>query len=611
MVHREEDMLWNSLYTTSLGEQDVWYWRRIKPASLPGLITFPLTLTAKASGDYSATLRISQMSSCGAAVRQVRLLFNNLQVAEKSWGDAGVRECFVTVISGTLSQDAILQNGADVITWAVDSSVGYGEWLNWLEVEYQRQFLALDDELAFGGDLAGSWTYTLSGWTTDTVQIWDVTQPFTPTRILSPVVSGSGPYSVTFGYEHAAETKLIAVGSGAVRAPSRLTRYVPVDLDPDGGADWVAVTHSDFITAVLRLADYRASQGMRVVVADVEDLYNQYAYGIYQPVAIRDYLAHAQEWPGLAPGYALLVGDGHWNFKGVESCSYCSLEPIFIPPFMAVVDPYQGEVPADNKYATLLGDDLMPDIALGRLPVRTLTETELLVDKIIGHESDLVDQERWQLDVVFVAGAPKPGTDEDFYTPSDVNANQLSGPYQPVRIYHGQSPYTDTEETAMAVVDSFNRGAVMVTYHGHGGVMDWDDFFFATMTPLLTNTDRLPVVVSMDCLDTYFALPKLIHQALSEEMFRSSDGGSVGHWGSAGLGLPSDHNVLSWGFFNGLFPNGLINFGDAALAGKLELFSRPFQAENHNLHTFTLLADPAMTVIPTWLYLPLVMVGRE
>ena len=617
-VRREKDLLWNPLHTDDLDlllqDTDTWFWLE----SLGGSASLPITLTAIASGNYSATIRLKQFSDCrkwqdlGPGEHHVRLLFNGFLIDDQIWEGAGQGHCSVHLLSGSVSQSELLGGGLDTLTWAVDhSSTGRGEWLNWFEVEYQRQFVALEDELTFGGDLSGTWTYTLTGWSTDTVHVWDVTFPLTPTQLLSPAVSGSGIYSITFQSEHPTGTTFIAVGADRIRAPLSVAAYLPPDLDPPAGADWIAITHPDFITEVQRLADYRAGRGLRTVVVDVDDLYNLYGDGIYQPAAIRDYLAHALNWPSPAPAYALLVGDGNWNFKQVRGCSYCSPEPIYIPPYLAVVDPYQGEVPADNKYATLVGDDdWMPDIALGRLPVRTITETRLLISKIITHESQLINPLPWQYDVVLVADEYDDENYYDFANYSNVTAALLPDYLNAVKIYHDQSPYTSTDATRQAVGGAFNRGAALVSYRGHGGVQHWGGFFSVGYALTLTNTDRLPVVVSMDCLDTYFALAGSENQALSEELFRNSAGGSVGHWGSSGLGLPAEHQVLSDAFFTRLFRDGQTRFGDAALAGKLALFT--VNQDNHNLHTFTLLGDPAMLLIaqPS-IYLPVISRGGE
>lgn len=598
-VHLEEDLKWNTLHTVNLGPQDTWFWRRVRDVSQ---VTLPITLTAKAPGEYTATVRLKQFSDCRdstvAGEHRVQLQFNGLLLDDQTWSGVGTTHCSIHMLSGLISQTALLEDGDDQVTWSVLGTTNVGEWLNWIEVAYQRRFVALQDELTFGGDVAGTWTYTLTGFTSDTVTLWDITYPLTPTRVLSPAVSGSGPYTVAFQSQHLAGTTFIAVSDGSIRAPLSVTRYVPPDLDPPGGADWVAITHPDFLTEVQRLADYRASTGLQTMVVDVNHLYNQYSDGIYQPSAIRDYLAHALGWSGVAPGYALLVGDGNSNFRDVYDCYYysypiCYPEPIYIPPYLAIVDPWQGEVPADNLYATLVGDDAVPDIALGRLPVRTLTETALLVDKIIQHESQLLDPPQWRRDVVLVADESTPV--DDFHAQSDVTAALLPDAFNPVKIYHMLPPYTSTEATYEAVAGAFGRGATLVNYRGHGSIQNWGaQLFTVGDVPALTNTARLPAVLTMDCLDTYFAWPGA-WQALSEELLRHS-GGSVGHWGSSGLGYPAHHSLLNSGFFDALFHDGLNRFGDAAVAAKIDL-AAVAGGQDHNLHTFTLLGDPAMPLL--------------
>jgi hypothetical protein len=622
-VHLEEDLKWNTLHTVDPerpdGEtwQDTWFW---KYAYGGGEATLPVTLTAKAPGDYTATVRLKQFSDCRDSTplgpHRVQLLLNGLVLDDDTWEGVGAGHCSIHVLSGSISQTQLLENGGDLLTWSVLSSTNRAEWLNWVEVEYQRRFVALEDELTFGSDISGTWTFTLTGFANDSVVIWDISDLLTPTRVLSPAVSGGGPYTVAFQSQHLTGTTFIAVGAEGIRAPLSVTRYVPPDLDPPGGADWVAITHPDFLTEVQRLADYRTSRGLQAVVVDVNDLYNQYGGGVYQPAAIRDYLAHALTWSGAVPRYALLVGDGNPNFRGVDRCYYnsptaCYPEPIYMPPYLALVDPWQGEVPADDQYAMLPPGDALPDIALGRLPVRTLTETALLVDKIIQHESQLLDPPLWRGDVVFVADKID-GDGNNFYLQSDSVAALLPDSINAVKIYYTPltSPYSTTALTKQAVLDAFGRGATLVNYRGHGSITTWADFFEVGSALTLTNADRLPVVLTMDCLDTYFAFPGVSMQAISEEMLRREGGGSVGHWGSAGLGVPWQHSILHEGFVNALFYGGQVRFGDAAVAAKLHLASALGNGDHYLLYTFTLLGDPAMRLLP-WdrTFLPLITRG--
>src|SRR5690606_10972851 len=98
------------------------------------------------------------------------------------------------------------------------------------------------------------------------------------------------------------------------------------------------------------------------------------------PQAIRDFIAYAYaNWTHPVPTYVLLVGDGHFDFKNY----YGRDEGIFIPPYLANIDPWIGETAADNRYVTVSGNDLLPDLFLGRLPVKTAVETTQMVNKIL------------------------------------------------------------------------------------------------------------------------------------------------------------------------------------------------------------------------------------
>ena len=64
------------------------------------------------------------------------------------------------------------------------------------------------------------------------------------------------------------------------------------------------------------------SSSLSTVVIDINDLYNEFNFGIYHPIAIKNFLRYAfQNWD-TTPAYTLLVGDGHWNFHGHNLSDY-------------------------------------------------------------------------------------------------------------------------------------------------------------------------------------------------------------------------------------------------------------------------------------------------
>jgi uncharacterized repeat protein (TIGR01451 family) len=610
-VHTEQDAKFTHLHTTELGEVDTWYMQKTNGGSA---VTFPVTLTAVASGAFTGSVRLEQFSDCrytgSPELHQVQVRLNDVPIDTQTWqSQGGTDNCSVHLLSGPIAQEELLEGPGNTVTWIVSTTHPYGEWLNWWEISYQRELDAVDDRLAFGLDLAGEWVFTVTGFTTNTIAVWDVSSPSAPVRILSPVITGVGPYLVSFQLDRPEPGSAIAATSGSLETPAAVDEYSPPSLDPPAGADWIAITHHDFITEVRRLADYRQHQGLRTWVVEIDDIYNQYGAGIYQPAAVRDYLIHGLGWAPPAPSYVVLVGDGNWNYKSVPSCyAYCDPDPIYVPPYMGVVDPYQGQVPADNLYATLVYSDPIPDIALGRLPVRTITETAELVDRIIQHEAQLIGPESWQYDFTFLADEYDPSAG-DFHAQSEMVVNQLPAYLSANRIYHMEAPYTSPAATREALVRAFNEGTTLVNYRGHGGILVWGDdgFFSVGYLGLLTNTERLPAVFSFDCLDTYFAIPSL--QSLGETMVRNSPAGSVAHWGSSGLGISSDHLILNQALFSAIFERGLGRLGDAILAAKLDFAATGWQM--HNLHTFTLLGDPAMPLVASDLYVDKSAIGAD
>ena len=590
----EEDLRWNSGRTLELGELDSWYWdyAAINPLAPIVTKTQSIILPHPANSAVPATVQAEFFSECvyycSVEPHHAQAFLNGNLIDEQGQDGAWVnfdRRLF----QGEISQSEII-SGANQFDWVLRGDVvgvsSRSVYLNWIQVDYQRQLLAQDDGLEFGGNQAGSWTYQVAGFSGDGVGVWDVTDPLAPVRLDGVVTSGAGPYTATFGLSHAANERFIAAGSSQLLSPLSISTYVPPDLDPVDGADWIAITHPDFLSEAQRLADHRAEQGLRTAVVDVNDLYNQYSDGIFQPRAIHDFLQHAFLWPGDVPYYVVLVGDGNWNFP---QSPYYAVEPTYIPPYLGYFDPYQGEVPADNQYVTLVGDDVIPDMALGRLPANSLAQAAEMVDKIIAHDQQLLNPADWQFNVVFLADDPDAGG--DFDQQSEEIAGLLPAYLNPVRLYY-DSTFTQTSE----VVDAFNAGATLFNYRGHGSLEYWASaptLFDVNAISQLTNADRLPVVLTMDCLDAYFAYPG--QQAISEQLLRSANGGSAGHWGSSGLGLSSDHSILNRAFYEHLFDDGLNRLGQLVVASKADFAATGF--EQHNLQTFTLLGDPAMPLM--------------
>jgi len=159
------------------------------------------------------------------------------------------------------------------------------------------------------------------------------------------------------------------------------------------------LTHQAFYTDLVPLADYRASQGLRVALIDVQDVYDEFGYGLTGARPIHDLLAYAfDHWQPPAASYVVLVGDGNYdpkNYLGLNRTSY-------FPPYLAPVDPWITETAADNRYVTLTEGDNLPDMMIGRLPVNSAAQALTVVNKTLTYEQNPPPGD-WNQRAMFVA----------------------------------------------------------------------------------------------------------------------------------------------------------------------------------------------------------------
>ncbi len=355
------------------------------------------------------------------------------------------------------------------------------------------------------------------------------------------------------------------------------------------------VTHASLRPAAEALADWHRAHGRRALVVEVQDVYDEFNEGIFHPKAIPAMLAWAQtHWPGPAPRYLTLVGDGHWNFKNYNTARYGSW-PQLIPPFLAWVDPWSGETPADGLFGDLNGDSL-PEIAVGRLAVNSLDEAWTVVNKITSYDEGSRIQP-WQRRAVFVAD--RADSAGDFASYSDgIIQDTLPADMTAQRIYLGVN-VPDGASARFAITSTINAGAFMMQYTGHGSVAGWshESILTTANVPGLTNGALLPLVMSFNCLDGYYAYPG--SPSLAETLQRHAGGGSIAGIAPSGLGTPYDHDLFRRRLMDELFNRGTADVGQALLNAKLRFYAEVQGGQgtpNYLIPTLMLYGDPAMRI---------------
>jgi len=557
-------------------------------------------------------------------------------LADATW-DGQVRRVF-----SVPAPAGLLVSGVNTVTVGAQNLPGVASddvYVNYWELDYRRQFRAWQGQLDFRAEAAGPQEYRITGLPTpaadadqpntpsvypfssvarshplpsvypfsSVAEIWDITDPARPVRLVGATATNEGSEAaVQFRVDEAVGARYWLQAAETISGAASVRLRLPTGLrDPEGGADVVIVTPAVLRDAAERLAVWHQGHGRRALVADIQDVYDEFNAGILHPGAAPAMLAWAQEhWAGPAPAYLTLMGDGHWNFKGYNPADYPP-EPIPIPPYLAWLDPVQGEVPADTLYGDITGDGL-PDVAVGRLAVNTLAEAQTVVDKIIAYDppgSNPVRAASWQRRAVFIAdNADGRG---DFAAVSDqIIHENLPADLIPERIYLGLT-VPDGVSAQVAISDALQSGAWMVQYAGHGAPERWasEQIWRTSDVPGLRNGERLPVVMTFNCLDGYFAYPA--RPSIAETMQRQVGGGSIAAISPSGLGLTPDQQRFRQILMDVLFRDGVQELGRALTLTKDRYYQQ--YGWNYLLGTMMLYGDPAMRLPRglAWQYLPL------
>ena len=594
----EQDVYWYTHHGLDFPTRQTWWWARVQPHGHPITVTFLLTVPSPLPGT-SALLEYEVAPRTRIGPHRIRAGVNGRLLAPHEFSAH-----MYSVFTDTIPVGVIYSSPLSV-TIEVDPVPNLqleDLYINGFSLMYTRTLYAQHDWLNVIMNLSSEANVQLAGFDDLPVHVWDLSGM---TRSLVPNVDPDS-HVLSVGLL-AGKHHLIAASERTLRHPG-IEPYTPTELrNVKEGADLIIIAHRNVWEAAEQLADYRRGQGYRVQVVDVETLYNEFGWGWYHPEAIRAFLAYAYtHWPKPAPRYVILFGDGHWNFKGLNTKRYGPLPANLIPPYLAWVDPYQGEVPVDTAYGMVAGNDDIPEMIVGRIAVPNASTGQDVVEKIIVYErGDWWADERSRT-LVFVADNPD---DAGNYLALVERLVQMYTPsWGRVERIYLDSTYPDEESARGALLNALNQGAWLVLFQGHGAVTRWthEALFSTDNIPNLVNHSVWPLVVTFNCLDGYFAYPRTDYESIAELMLRQKGAGSIAAWSPAGLGTPWVQDSLAKAFLGVLFTDKSGLLGESIHQARLRFYEDI--GPNEIYFTQTLYGDPLLHLIrpeeSNLLYLP-------
>jgi hypothetical protein len=343
-------------------------------------------------------------------------------------------------------------------------------------------------------------------------------------------------------------------------------------------AQYLIISPPDFISGLQPLVDARQAQGLTVSVVDVNDLYAKYTYGIFDPQAIKQYIAYAVK--NLGTQYVLLVGGDTYDYRNYLGKNSIS----FIPSLYVNTGLVAKFVPADPLYADVNADNV-PDLAIGRFPVRTTAELDLLVNKTLAYAGKAYGRT--------AAFASDLNDGVSYKGISNGLAASLPAGWAAQNIDLDDVGETTAHTQLLAAM---NAGTALVTFTGHSGPLSWtfSNLFNTTDAAALTNAGKPFVAVQWGCWNTYYVDPT--NNFLVQKLLFSGEQGAAAVMGAATM-ADSGNEALLGALLTPRLATAGMRVGQAVQSAKSKL------AQTHPglldvLLGWSLMGDPALTIEP-------------
>jgi len=319
--------------------------------------------------------------------------------------------------------------------------------------------------------------------------------------------------------------------------------------DTSQGLDEVIIAHDDFASEADRLADRRrttlANGNGRVQVVNVSDVMDEFAWGMWDPIALRYFLEYAYRYYAGAPlSYALFLGDHTYDFRNYLRTGNRDLVPSWEDNREDLIEIDSGSVQYASDDPLVMFDgptDPFIDVAIGRIPASTVAAARAVIeDKILRTEEQPLFGS-WRARVLIGAddlcqsGSSDP-VGPDILSNAELVDQGLPPAFDRKKIYTTEYGIACTITTKPQASDDFialwNAGAWLVNYLGHGTETFYSDERLLSIgdVPSLSNLDHLPLLIASASKSAKYNLPN--QASITEALAISPTGGALAATGS-------------------------------------------------------------------------------
>lgn len=462
---------------------------------------------------------------------------------------------------------AQLVNGTNTIRLTSFGGASDVSVVDLIQIRYPRKLKAVNGSLRFTA--IGGQSVTVGGFERKGTRMFDVTDASEPVELTVRMAREANPtgdvrtFTATATPAGSGARSLIAIANTVPAA--KLMPNLASNLNTIKGADLVVITTREMFDPLQPLIARRQAQGLKAVLVDVTDIYDEYNFGAKSSYAVRQFLGDAYTKWRIKPRFVLFAGDASYDQK-----SYVSDTDRLQT---RLVDTLSMETASDEWFGDLNNDGLA-EMSIGRLPAATVSQMNAMVTKILAY-----DQQTPSTSAAFVADQ------SDGFDFANVNAAGRQTLPQAMSVVELNRDGTNDTVVHSELLTAINSGQRLVSYSGHGSTGIWRGNIFTRFdAEALTNAGRLPVFLAMTCLNGFSH--HVSTDSISEALLKNPNGGAVAVWASSGTTLPDSYEAITREIHRSLLAGQTL--------GEAHLRAKGLVLNGEVRQTWTLFGDPSM-----------------
>ena len=546
--------------------------------------------------------------------------YNQSAQFDIKWNDIKMKSISISPVSGLVYDAAAnivldsfsywpVQNNASPANLTVQYNAPQGStgYLDYIAMHIPMQ-LAFGDNNYFvfeGQDDAKDYQYQITD-ADNTSMVWDISKPFQPLSLSTNFQNNT----IDFISKGSSEQSFITIKQNSFESIVNFDTIANQNLLNDIAADYIILAPSVFQQAATQLKNFHEQyNGFKVIILDPVKIYNEYAGGQVNPIAIRNYLKQRQL-NAITRGqsfaqYLCIMGGADFNFKKLNKYNQV---PVFeSSASLDILNTYAS----DDFYAILKeGSDInIPstldslDIAIGRIPAKTAAEADSMVNKIIQYAS-ANKKGSWQNQITWIAD------DGDYNLHLQDAESIISGVQKANANWDHKKIYLDLFAANKnigglsyplvenEIQQTINNGSLIVNYTGHGNYLRLTEEAVISDQSMQSwnNEGKLPLMITASCDFAPYDQPQLNPIGFSSLLKNSK--GIIGLVAANRLVFAYSNKQINEQYIQALLvpdKNGKYNsIGKALQLAKKNNWT--LQGDKLNAFKFNLLGDPSLTL---------------